>query len=51
MARRKKGELWSNQKHRDLRIADATPEQVAKALMLGGAKPRPETRRRDGLER
>ena len=29
---------------KDLRIPNATPEQLAKALMSGGAKPRPETR-------
>lgn len=33
-------------KGKDLRIPDTTPEQLAKALMSGGAKPRPETKRR-----
>ena len=33
-------------KDQDLRIPNATPEQVAKALTSGGAKPRPETKRR-----
>ena len=31
---------------KDLRIPNTTPEQLAKALMSGGAKPRPETRAR-----
>ena len=30
-------------KDKDLRIPNATPEQVAKALLKGGAAPRPET--------
>ena len=30
----------------DLRIPNTTPEQLAKALLRGGAKPRPETKRR-----
>lgn len=30
---------------KDLRVPNTTPEQLAKALMSGGAKPRPETRR------
>lgn len=33
-------------KDKDLRIPNTTPEQVAKALLRGGAKPRPETKRR-----
>ena len=33
-------------KGKDLRIPNTTPEQLAKALMSGGARPRPETRRR-----
>ena len=33
-------------KGKDLRIPNTTPEQLAKALMSGGAKPRPETRLR-----
>ena len=33
-------------KGKDLRIPNTTPEQLAKALMSGGAKPRPETKRR-----
>ena len=32
-------------KGKDLRIPNTTPEQLAKALMAGGAKPRPETKR------
>ena len=32
-------------KGKDLRIPNTTPEQLAKALMSGGAKPRPETKR------
>ena len=32
-------------KEKDLRIKNATPEQVAKALMSGGAEPRPETKK------
>ncbi len=31
---------------KDLRIPDTTPEQLAKSLMSGGAKPRPETKKR-----
>lgn len=31
---------------KDLRIPNTTPEELAKVLMSGGAKPRPETRRR-----
>ena len=31
---------------KDLRIPNATPEQVAKALLSGGAAPRPETKRK-----
>ena len=31
---------------KDLQIRNTTPEQVAKALMSGGAKPRPETKKR-----
>ena len=31
---------------KDLRLANATPEQVAKALLRGGAAPRPETKRK-----
>ena len=31
---------------KDLRIADTTPERLAKSLLSGGAKPRPETKRR-----
>ena len=30
---------------KDLRIPNTTPEQLAKALLRGGARPRPETRR------
>ena len=30
---------------KDLRIPNTTPEQLAKALLTGGAKPRPETKR------
>ena len=30
---------------KDLRIPNTTPEQLAKALLHGGARPRPETRR------
>ena len=33
---------------KDLRIPGTTPEQLAKALMSGGAKPRPETKRQKG---
>ena len=33
-------------KGKDLRIHNTTPEQLAKTLMSGGAKPRPETKRR-----
>lgn len=33
-------------KDKDLRIPNATPEEVAKALLRGGAKPRPETKKR-----
>ena len=33
-------------KDKDLRIPNATPEEVAKALMSGGARPRPETRKK-----
>ena len=52
MARRKKGETWKRSPdQKDLRIADATREQVAKALMHGGAKRRPETRRPCGGHR
>ena len=36
---------WIKQKDEDLRIHDATPEDVAQAIMKGGAKPRPETKR------
>ena len=32
-------------KDKDLRIPNTTPERVARALMQGGAKPRPETKR------
>ena len=32
-------------KDKDLRIPNTTPEKVAQALMRGGAKPRPETKR------
>ena len=32
-------------KDKDLRILNASPVRVAKALMSGGAKPRPETKR------
>ena len=35
---------WINNKDDDLHIPDATPKDVARALMQGGAKPRPETR-------
>ena len=48
MPRRKKGEKappWIEQKDEDLRIPDATPEKVVRALMQGGAKPRPETKK------
>ena len=31
---------------KDLRIPNTMPEQLAKALMSGGAKPRPETKRK-----
>ena len=31
---------------KDLRIPNTTPEQLAKALMSGGAMPRPETKRK-----
>lgn len=31
---------------KDLRIPGVTPEQLAKTLMSGGAKPKPETKRR-----
>ena len=37
--------IWKHSRGGDLRIPDATPEQVAKALLTGGAAPRPETRR------
>ena len=30
---------------KDLRIPNTTPEQLAKVLLRGGARPRPETRR------
>ena len=30
---------------KDLRIRNTTPEQLAKALLQGGAQPRPETKR------
>ena len=30
---------------KDLRIPNATPEEVADALLKGGAEPRPETKR------
>ncbi len=33
-------------KGKDLRIPNTTPKQLAKTLMSGGAKPRPETKRR-----
>ena len=33
------------QKDTDCRIPNTTPEKVVQALMQGGAKPRPETRR------
>ena len=36
---------WIEQKDDDLRIKDATPEEVAQAIMQGGAKPRPETKK------
>lgn len=36
---------WIKHKDDDLRIPDVTPEEVARALMQAGAKPRPETRR------
>ena len=29
---------------KDLRIPDATPEQLARVLLRGGAEPRPQTR-------
>ena len=32
---------WIEQKDEDLRIHDATPEEVAQAIIKGGAKPRP----------
>ena len=51
MAQRKKREPWKSGYNKNLRIPDATSEQVAGALMQGGAKPRPETRRPGGLER
>ena len=51
MAQRKKREPWNARNNKDLRIPNATPEQVARALMHGGAKPRLETRRPSGLER
>ena len=31
---------------KNLRLENATPEQVAKALLSGGAAPRPETKRK-----
>ena len=31
---------------KDLRIRNTTPEQLAKTLLRGGARPRPETKRR-----
>ena len=31
---------------KDLRIPNTTPEQLAQVLMRGGAKPRPETKKR-----
>ncbi len=33
-------------KDRDLRIPNITPEQLAQVLMSGGAKPRPENKKR-----
>ena len=30
---------------KDLRIPNTTPEQLAKTLLRGGARPRPETKR------
>ena len=34
-------------REKDLRIPNTTPEQLAKALLSGGAKPRAETKRRE----
>ena len=31
-------------KDKDLRIPNTTPEELARAVLSGGAKPRPETR-------
>lgn len=47
MPRRKRNPAaapWEQRKDDDLRIPNATPEEVAQALMQGGAKPRPETK-------
>ena len=35
-------------KDKDLRIPNTTPEQLAKVLLRGGAKPRPETKKKTG---
>ena len=31
-------------RNKDLRIPNTTPEELAKAVLTGGAKPRPETK-------
>ena len=38
-------EVETDHRGKDLRIPNTTPEQLAKALLRGGARPRPETRR------
>ena len=43
-ARRSKPPAHIVHKDKDLRI-DASPQEVARAILQGGAKPRPETRR------
>lgn len=46
MAARKKmpDRLHIVHKDKDLRIPNATPQELARAVLSGGAKPRPETR-------
>ena len=51
MVQKKKRESWNARNNKDLRIPYATPEQVAGALMQGGVRPLPETRRPGGVER
>ena len=45
--RRDADEPAAHHREKDLRIPNTTPEQLAKVLLSGGAKPRPETKRRE----